>query len=236
MIKSFRKRNKSNILKKVFLYIMAVIVTLIVTIAVFVFSVASPVPSRTEAILEEVLASGLPDLIMGDTGKVRSNAMEIWYESIMPSKESEGTILLIMGLGGTALEWPEYFVNPLVEAGYHVVRFDNRGTGLSTWTERNFNISDMAKDAVAVLDGLEIKNAHVVGMSMGGMIAQQMAIDFPDRVKTLTSYSSSANVGDSDLPGISSKAMVAMTATAIRYQVITSEKNAIRTVLGIRDF
>ena len=224
MIKSRKKKSKSSSLSRIFVHISLILFTLLITLAVFIFSVASPVPDRTEEIMEEVLASGIPDLILGDTGIVKSNAMEIWYESIKPTEEPKGTILLIMGLGGTALEWPNFFVEPLVDAGFHVIRFDNRGTGLSTWTDRDFNISDMATDAVAVLDGLGIDAAHVVGMSMGGMIAQQMAIDNPDRVLTLTSYSSTANVGDSELPDISSKAMVAMTATALRYQLISSEK------------
>lgn len=235
MIKSLRKRNRSNSWKKIILSTTLLVVTVMVTLTVFIISMSREVPSSTEKMIDEVLASGLPDLIMGDTGIVRSNAMEIWYESIKSVETPKGTIMLIMGLGGTALEWPDFFVKPLVDAGYHVIRFDNRGTGLSTWTERGFNISDMARDAIAVMDGLGVEDAHVVGMSMGGMIAQQIAIDYPYRVKTLTTYSSSADVKDAELPNLSNKAMLAMTATAIRYQIIGSERNSIRAVLGIRE-
>lgn len=235
MIKSYSKQSRSKFSwKKLFFNITVIFFTVVITLAIFILSMASPIPSGTEEIVEEVLASEFPDLIIGDTGVVRSNAMEIWYESIMPSEEPKGTLLLIMGLGGTALEWPNFFVEPLVAAGYHVIRFDNRGTGLSTWTEHDFEISDMAADAVAVLDGLEIEFANVVGMSMGGMIAQQMAIDYPERVSTLTSYSSSANVGDPELPSLSNQAMVAMVATAFRYQIPNTEMSSIKSVMGIR--
>jgi pimeloyl-ACP methyl ester carboxylesterase len=128
--------------------------------------------------------------------------------------------LLIMGLGGQLVDWPEAFVQGLVDAGYRVVRFDNRDIGLSTamdhlgkpkipWTmvklqlglkpQPPYTLSDMAADAWGVLDALGIERAHVVGLSMGGMIAQRMAIAAPGRVLSLASIMSSS--GAKGLPG-----------------------------------
>lgn len=234
MVKPFIKNKSTKFWKKLLLIFTSLLLTLLIILAVLILSIASPIPFGTDEMIEEVLAAEFPDLILGDTGIVRSAAMEIWYESIEPIDQPKDVILLIMGLGGTALEWPNFFVEPLIAEGYHVIRFDNRGTGLSTWTEHDFGISDMATDAIAVLDGLEIESAHIVGMSMGGMIAQQLAIDYPDRVRTLTSYSSSANVKDPALPSITHKVLVAMVATAIRYHFSCSDINSIYTVLGLR--
>jgi pimeloyl-ACP methyl ester carboxylesterase len=138
------------------------------------------------------------------------NGIAIEYESF-----GEGEPLLLeMGLGGQLVAWPMDWVNLLVEQGFRVIRYDNRDVGLSSKTagkvprygrmaaafvSRRFAkapylISDLADDAAALLDCLEIERAHVVGVSMGGMIAQSMAIQHPERVSSLTSIMS--NTGD----------------------------------------
>jgi len=119
-------------------------------------------------------------------------------------------LLLVMGLGGQLVAWPATFIAGLVDRGFQVITFDNRDIGLSTKIDaapptktqtamfsisRRFAksaslFSDMAKDAVGLLDALNIERAHVVGMSMGGMIAQTMAIEHPSRVRSLTSIMS----------------------------------------------
>jgi pimeloyl-ACP methyl ester carboxylesterase len=116
----------------------------------------------------------------------------------------------VHGLGGQLVDWPQEFVDRLVGRGFRVVRFDNRDIGLSTEftspppdikavakaillrrsLRAEYTLSDMASDAVGLLDELDIRAAHVVGVSMGGMISQQMAIDHPDRVLSLTSIMS----------------------------------------------
>jgi pimeloyl-ACP methyl ester carboxylesterase len=142
--------------------------------------------------------------------QVVGNGITIEYE-----RRGRGEpLLLVMGLGGQLTDWPDGFVDTLVEAGFEVIVFDNRDIGLSTesdWEpptqlrafagsmvrrppESGYTISDMAADADSLLDALEIEAAHVVGMSMGGMIAQQMAIDSARRVRSLTSIMS--NTGD----------------------------------------
>ena len=119
-------------------------------------------------------------------------------------------LLLVMGLGGQLVAWPSSFIAGLVDRGFKVITFDNRDIGLSTkvdaapptklqsamfsvsrrFAKSAYLLSDMAKDAVGLLDALNIERAHVVGMSMGGMIAQTMAIEHPSRVRSLTSIMS----------------------------------------------
>lgn len=116
---------------------------------------------------------------------------------------SHPTVLLVMGLANQLVHWPDGFVEALVRRGLHVVRFDNRDSGHSTHMRDappadlpavlggdhscvSYTLSDMAADAVGLLDALGIDAAHVVGASMGGGIAQMMAIEHPARVRSLT--------------------------------------------------
>jgi len=116
-------------------------------------------------------------------------------------------LLLIMGLGAPMTAWPLAFCEQLVEQGFHVIRFDNRDIGRSTVLENlgvppvgatlagrksaaRYSLSDMAADAAGLLDHLEIDSAHVVGASMGGMIAQVLTIEHGRRVRSLTSIMS----------------------------------------------
>ena len=131
------------------------------------------------------------------SGKVRSNGIELYYESF--GKPSNPAIVLIMGLDAQCVIWSMGFIEPLVKAGYNVVRFDNRDIGLSTWIDdwyrsTPYTLEDMAADTVGLLDALQIKKAHIMGASMGGMIAQRVAISYPERVLSLTSIMSSGYV------------------------------------------
>lgn len=100
------------------------------------------------------------------------------------------TVLLVNGLGSQMTRWPEPFCEKLVARGYRVIRYDNRDTGLSTWPTEAYVLKDMAADGMAVLDAAGVDKAHIAGVSMGGMIVQRMAIDYPDRVLSLTSIMS----------------------------------------------
>ena len=129
-------------------------------------------------------------------------------------------ILLIMGLGLQLVAWPDSLIDGLLQAGYRVVRFDNRDIGLSQHYDElgvpnlpwqmlrqalrmpgrpPYRLQDMAQDSLGVLDALNIERAHVLGVSMGGMIAQRMAIAAPQRLRSLTSVMSSS--GARGLPG-----------------------------------
>jgi pimeloyl-ACP methyl ester carboxylesterase len=137
-------------------------------------------------------------------GKVRVGELELWWQDFGP--RDRPTVLLVMGANAQAIFWPPSFYEPLVAAGYHVVRFDNRDIGLSSWVDyakRPYTIADMAGDAVGLLDALGIERAHWVGASMGGMISQQAALDHPTRVLSLTSIMSSpSSPQDPELPGM----------------------------------
>lgn len=143
--------------------------------------------------------------------RIQANGLALEVEEAGPPDAP--AVLLVMGLGMQLIAWPPYFVEPLLRAGFRVVRFDNRDVGLSQKLDHlgvphllvesmryrlgfpvraPYTVSDMAADAFGVLDALGIREAHVVGASMGGMIAQRMALAAPERVRTLTCIMSSS--------------------------------------------
>ena len=119
--------------------------------------------------------------------RAQNGAVELEYQTFGQGPE---TILLVNGLGSQMTRWPEAFCNLLVARGYRTVRMDNRDVGLSTWPTDPYTLADMSHDAVAVLDAVGAARAHIVGVSMGGMIVQRMAIDHPGQVKSMTSIMS----------------------------------------------
>jgi pimeloyl-ACP methyl ester carboxylesterase len=140
-----------------------------------------------------------------------ANSINIEYESF--GDPANPTILLIMGLGMQLIAWPEQFCRELAAGGYRVIRYDNRDTGFSTKFDGEktpsvaslmfrsmlrlpirvpYTLRDMANDAAGLLDALSVKTAHVVGASMGGMIAQNVTASYPQRVTSLTSIMSTS--------------------------------------------
>jgi pimeloyl-ACP methyl ester carboxylesterase len=145
-------------------------------------------------------------------GTARSGEVDLYYEDM--GEPGDPAVLLIMGLGAQLLLWRTAFCEKLVAEGYRVIRYDNRDVGLSTKTERQsarpmiprmirfwlgipspapYTLEDMADDAAAVLDHLAIDRAHIVGASMGGMIAQVFAARFRERTRSLGVIFSSNN-------------------------------------------
>jgi pimeloyl-ACP methyl ester carboxylesterase len=147
--------------------------------------------------------------------KIKANGIDIEIEDTGPdaSGQPRPAVLLIMGLGMQLVAWPPAMVQALLEAGFRVIRMDNRDIGLSqkfdhlgkpnlVWesikykfgltVKSPYSLRDMAADALAVLDVLQVDKAHVVGVSMGGMIAQRVALAAPARVLSLTSIMSSS--------------------------------------------
>lgn len=129
--------------------------------------------------------------------KVSTNGIELYYEAF--GKPENPAVLLIMGLDAQCVVWSMNFIQPLVDAGYYVIRFDNRDIGLSTWMtdwhrSRPYTLEDMARDTAGLLDALNIKKAHIVGASMGGMIAQRFVLSYKERALSLTSIMSSGYV------------------------------------------
>ncbi|AWW73486.1 alpha/beta hydrolase [Erythrobacter sp. KY5] len=160
---------------------------------------------------------------------ITANGIELCYET--HGNPRDETILLVMGLGAQLAHWPIEFVEALASKGYHVVRYDNRDIGLSqkmgdakppklVWQLLRkrigfpmavpYTLRDMADDGIALLEALEIERAHVVGASMGGMIAQLMAIHHAERLLSLTSVMSTT--GNPRLPQAEKRAIEALTA------------------------
>ena len=134
----------------------------------------------------------------------RVGDIELCYETF--GDPADPPMLMVMGLGAQMVAWPEDLIRELVERGFFVVRYDNRDAGRSTWlrdvpppkpvelatrrTNAAYTLDDMAADAAGLLDHLGVESAHVVGASMGGMIAQMLAARHPDRVRSLASIMS----------------------------------------------
>jgi pimeloyl-ACP methyl ester carboxylesterase len=132
--------------------------------------------------------------------------VELCYQTF--GEPDSDPLLLLMGLGGPMIWWHDDLCRRLAAAGFYVVRYDNRDTGRATRAPGQvtraalvrafaggggrpaYTLSDLADDAVGLLDALDLDSAHVVGVSMGGMIAQTLAVEHPSRVRTLTSISS----------------------------------------------
>lgn len=162
-------------------------------------------------------------------GTAKANGIELCFETF--GDPDAPTMLLIMGLGAQMILWDDAFCRMLADRGFRVVRFDNRDVGQSTASDApgqvNFaelmqkqmrgetidapyTLRTMADDAAGLLDALGVGAAHIVGASMGGMIAQEMAVRHPARVKSLTSIMSST--GNPALPGPTPEAAASLMA------------------------
>ena len=177
---------------------------------------------------------------------INANGIDLAYEQFGDS--ADPVILLIMGLGTQMTGWPESFCTGLAARGYRVIRFDNRDIGLSQKMDTlptpsllkvmlfarlrlplalPYTLDDMANDAVALLDALNIESAHLVGASMGGMIAQLVAGHFPLRVLSLTSIMSTS--GRKSLPGPDRKVALHMLRRPVAADAQSMHEYAMRT-------
>lgn len=160
-------------------------------------------------------------------GFVHANGIELCYQAF--GEANAAPMVLIMGLGGQMIAWEDDFCTRLAARGYRVIRFDNRDVGLSTHLgaaglpemstafmaamqgrpfAAPYLLTDMAADTIGLMDALGIGTAHVVGASMGGAIAQTMAIEHPERLRTLTSIMSTT--GAPDLPPPTAEALAVL--------------------------
>lgn len=152
----------------------------------------------------------IQELILGETGYAFNGKIRLFFEIQRPETKPKGSVLLISRNANTLLFWSQQFIQTFVSEGYNVIRFDHRGIGLSDrmegWTKKTaYVLEDMARDAMAVLDSLKIKSAHIVGASMGGMIAQRFAYLFPNVTLSLCSIMSSGYYYDPSLVSLSPK-------------------------------
>ncbi len=176
--------------------------------------------------------------------------LEICYQSLGPDEAP--TCLLVMGLGAQMLVWPDGLVTELLDRGFRVIRYDNRDVGLSSRStgpvpdiaalmaahamgepvSAPYTLSDMAADAVGLLDHLDIDAAHVVGASLGGMIAQHLAIEFSDRVESLTSIMSTTGAPEVDEAGDEVLALLLTPAPADRLAAVEHNVALSRALSG----
>lgn len=226
-------------MKKFLLITGGVLLSILLAASALIYFSGPELPPDTEEIIAQVIDSELPELVTGNTGYAKNGDVSIWYESLEPEGEVKGTILLIMGITNDAMAWPAYFMQPFVDAGYRVVRSDHRGTGMSDWLEEwteetAYTLDDMSADGFAILDDLNVSSAHIIGVSMGGMIAQTMAINNPERVLSLTSIMSSGYIEDPDLPPINQSFVVDIILLALKYMLVGGEENTIKMGIATR--
>ncbi|MDA0775601.1 MAG: alpha/beta hydrolase [Proteobacteria bacterium] len=146
-----------------------------------------------------------------DEGYAERNGVKIFYRDYGP-KDAD-PILLVHGLGAQLVHWPEHLINFLLDNNLRPITFDNRDAGLSSRFKKKpsivlgylryffrlpikseYTLNDMSKDGINVLDHLDINKAHIVGISMGGMISQIICAKYPNRVKTFTLIASTASI------------------------------------------
>lgn len=147
--------------------------------------------------------------------KVGLSSIDMAYQCF--GNSSHPPVLLMMGAGAQMIAWPDGFCDELVKQGLYLIRFDNRDTGLSThfndapipnftaamagdYSSVTYTLSDMAADTIGLIDGLGLDKVHLVGASMGGMIAQTVAIEYRSRIKSLTSIMSTTGAPAVGLP------------------------------------
>ncbi len=211
-----------------------VLVIFISLIALILYS-GPRLEDETLRMIDETLSEELPELIKGKTGFVLSNNVKIWYELISPPTPTKGVICLLMSNAADALLWPPSFINRFTSAGFEVLRFDYRGTGQSDWMvdwrkENAYSLYDMATDVNAILDALDISRVHLLGLSLGGMIAQEVAINYPDRVLSLTLLMTTGDATDSTMKVFSMRYLIRSLIRSIpmmRYRIIGGERNLI---------
>lgn len=177
------------------------------------------------------------------------NGIEIGYET--HGDPSGEPLLLVMGLGAQLIAWPMELCDALVDRGFFAIRYDNRDTGLSTKfadtpgtdfmttflaasqgqeVEVAYKLSDMAADGMALLDHLGIDSAHIVGASMGGMIAQTMAIEHPTRVRTLTSIMSTTGETEVGAPTPEAMAILVRPTPTTRDEAIAASVESSKVI------
>ncbi|HVW32293.1 MAG TPA: alpha/beta hydrolase, partial [Acidimicrobiia bacterium] len=174
-----------------------------------------------------------------------ANGLILEYDTT--GSPADPPLLLVMGLGAQLITWPDGFCRALADRGFFVVRYDNRDAGLSSRIEAAgvpdlaavmtgtadapYHVSDMAADGIGLLDALGIAAAHVVGASMGGMIAQHMAFEYPDRVLSLCSIMSApTGTMAADPPTPEAGAALLRPAPTTREEAIEAGVEGARTI------
>lgn len=186
------------------------------------------------------------------TERVALGEVELAYQSI--GRDSDPALLMVMGLGGQLIHWPDEVVVRLCRQGFRVIRFDNRDAGLSTWVQAApvahlgyevlrhrvglsvsapYSLRDMALDALGLMDALGVRQFHVLGASMGGMIAQHMADLAPERVQSLTLIMTSSSAQGLPAPSTALLALLAKREAPSREMALEQQADLL-AALGSR--
>ena len=165
----------------------------------------------------------IPVFISGQTGYAKNIDVKIFYEDLNFSENPKGTILLINGAAETMIQWPEQMIRTLLKNDFRVIRYDNRGLGQSDWIKKwskrnDYNLEEMARDALAVTNHLMIEKFHIIGYSTGGMIGQILAINHPEKIKTLTNLMSSGYLFDPEAEKPDSKKIAMLRKLIFSYR------------------
>ncbi|HEY3752605.1 MAG TPA: alpha/beta fold hydrolase [Pseudonocardiaceae bacterium] len=174
--------------------------------------------------------------------RAKAIGIELEYDTF--GDPTDPSLVLIMGLGAQLIDWPPEFASQIAGHGFHVIRFDNRDSGLSTWLDElgvpdmmallggqgtaPYSLADFADDTVGLLDALGIDTAHIVGASMGGMIAQRLVLDHPDRVRSLTSIMSTTGAPEVGMPSPEAQAILLRPPATDRESAIAGSVVAFR--------
>lgn len=209
-------------------------VAIVFSLLFYIVATGPELPDDTEPIIAKAIASPVPNFVTGDQGFVTCDAVRIWYEVISPHGSPKGTVLLFMGISNDALGWPQDFLNAFVDSGYRVIRYDYRGTGLSDWETNPYSLKDLANDAKSILDTLNIEKANLVGISLGGMVAQEFAIAYPEHTRSLVCMMSTGDITDTGIASISKKTVLDLIKINLKYGLIKSEANTIRLHVAAR--
>ena len=157
--------------------------------------------SYIDKLISIAKSKDIPELITGKTGYAKNIDVKLFFEEICHTDNPIATVLLINGEAETMIQWPDQMIRTILKNNFRVIRFDNRGLGQSDWicdwsNSNSYNLEEMARDTLAVANHLNIKKFHVIGYSTGGMIAQILAINYPEKILSLTAIMSTAHLFD----------------------------------------
>ena len=189
-------------------------------------------PPDIDAIIDRVSRSDLAHVVSGETGYADSDGVRIWYESIPAAGAEKGAVLLNISMAGNSLFWPPGFIRGLAQAGYRVIRYDQRGTGASDWVAEWH-----VRSRTPCSRWLQMPSPSCTRHRSRrlGFVAQEIAIGHPDHVASLTLMSTAADPTDASLPGPRLGPMLRAGLAAIpllRYRLIGGEKNLVKEVVA----
>lgn len=227
-------------LKRIVITTLAVIVIIAIGGLIFIDLTLPSLPPLTNKIIDKALEKNKYKLAGQEGYAINPNdSIKIWYETISPEDSVVGHVILIMGIANDAMAWPDYFIDPMVDSGYNVIKFDARGTGNSDWLENwkretAYDLEDIADDIISIIDTLKIQKVHIVGISFGGMVGQTTALKYPHRVHSLVSISSTGDIMDDQLPGMDNWVLAKIIMSGIRYTLVENDENNIKNQITVR--